>query len=76
MVRGARPARPARQPERLPVNAQLYVLCRSGTDPAITRALEEAADPLSKVKKAIAAGIDWGMVDDITNALQGARQES
>lgn len=54
------------------MNPQLYALCRAGTDPAITRALEEASDPWSKVKKAIKDGIDWDQVDDITNSLTGA----
>lgn len=58
------------------MNPQLYAMCRAGTDPAIDRALEDASDPWSKVKKAMAEGIDWGMVDEITGKLVEAREEA
>ena len=57
-----------------PLNMGLYSLCRAGTDPAITRALEEARDPWSAVKKAMKANIDWDMVDEIAEKLTQARQ--
>ena len=56
------------------MNMGLYNLCRAGTDPAITRALEEARDPWSTVKKAMKANIDWDMVDEIAEKLTQARQ--
>ena len=74
MVRNARPARPHRVPAGVPLNMGLYNLCRAGTDPAITRALEEARDPWSTVKKAMKANIDWDMVDEIAEKLTQARQ--
>jgi len=60
----------------VPVNPRLYELCRQGTDPAITQALEEAADPWSKVKKVMKANIDWGMVDEIASKLTEAREQT
>lgn len=33
------------------VNGQLYDMCRAGSDPAITRALEEKKNPLAKMRR-------------------------
>ena len=53
---------------------QLYDMCRAGTDPAITRFLEEERSPFGAVMKAARKNLDWDMVDDITNSLTTAAQ--
>ena len=53
---------------------QLYDMCRAGTDPAVTRFLEEERSPFGAVMKAARKNIDWDMVDDITNSLTAAAQ--
>jgi hypothetical protein len=59
----------------MPVNPRLYALCRQGTDPAITRALEEAMDPWDRIKKLAQKNIDWSVVDEIASKLTEARAE-
>jgi hypothetical protein len=58
------------------MNPQLYALCREGTDPAITRALEEARDPWAKIERMARENIDWTVVDDITSKLTEARADA
>jgi hypothetical protein len=75
MVSRSNIPRPPRQ-QQAPVNPQLYALCRAGTDPAITRALEEARDPWAKIQRMARENIDWTVVDDITSKLTEARAEA
>ena len=55
------------------MNPQLYALCRAGTDPAITEALEIARSPWGKIQKAAKDAIDWGQVEEITGHLLRAK---
>lgn len=58
------------------MNGQLYALCRAGTDPAITEALEIARSPWGKIQKAAKNAIDWGQVEEITSNLLRAKLEA
>jgi len=44
--------------KREPMNPQLYALCREGTDPAIDRALEDARDPIAKLKRKLTTALE------------------
>lgn len=52
----------------------LYAICREGTDPAVTRALEKSRDPWNKIAKAASGAIDWDFVDGITQKLLESTQ--
>jgi len=62
--------------KREPVNPRLYELCRQGTEPAITRALEEARNPLSKLARKLRE-VDWNIssdsYDELKSKLEGVQ---
>jgi hypothetical protein len=51
---------------------RLYDLCRAGTDPAVTRFLEEERSPWGAVIRAARKNIDWDMVNEIGISLTAA----
>ena len=60
--------------KREPVNPHLYALCREGTDPAITRALEEARDPMKKLARRIREEVNWDVTSDSYDELRDKLQ--
>ena len=54
------------------MNPELYALCRAGTDPAITDALELARDPLKKLQRKLAEALD---TENLKEQLAGAMMD-
>ena len=61
--------------KREPVNPRIYELCRRGTDPAITRALEEARDPMKKLARRISETFEPNITTDSYDELRSKLEE-